>query len=107
MSDRPKLRLIPDDFVSVSAQPLLPLLLRLSHLGVAAFDINNCGFAFLVAEKVSLLHDKITALTQRNNVVTLHRLIKSETVFGKFALRTPASLRKPAVGVAESVGFFV
>ncbi len=91
--------------MAVSAQSLLPLLLRLSHLGVAALDINNCGFAFLVAEKVTLLNHKIPAPTQRNNVVTLHRLIKSKTVFGKFTLRAPASLRKPAVGVTKSVWF--
>ena len=98
-------RLVTDDFVAVSAQPFLPFLLRLSYLGVAAFDINNCGFAFLVAEKVTLLHHKIPAPTQRNNVVALHRLIKSEAVFGKFTLRSPTSLRKPAVGVTKSVRF--
>lgn len=93
--------------MSVSAQPLLPLILRLSYLGVAAFDINNCGFAFFVAEKVTFLNNKIPAPTQRNNIVTLHRLIKSEAVFGDFALRAPASLRKTAVGTAKSVGFIV
>ena len=98
-------RLVTDDFVAVSAQPFLPFLLRLSYLGVATFDINNFGFAFLVSEKVTLLHHKIPTPTQWNNVVTLHRLIKREAVFGKFALFAPASLRKPAVGVAESVRF--
>ena len=91
--------------MSVSAQSLLPLLLRLSYLAVAAFDINNCGSAFLVSEEIPLLHHKIPTPTQWNNVVTLHRLIKREAVFGKFALFAPASLRKPAVGVAESVRF--
>ena len=91
--------------MAVSAQTLLPLFLSLSHLGVAAFDINNCGFTFFVAEKVTLLHHKIATPTQRNNVVTLYRLIKGEAVFGKFALRTFASLGKPSVGVAESVRF--
>lgn len=97
--------LVTDDFIAVSAQTLLPLYLRLSHLGVAALDINNCGFTLFVAEKVTLLHHKIATPTQRNYVVTLHRLIKGEAIFGKFALRTPTSLGKPSVGVAESVRF--
>jgi len=42
----PKIRLIPDDFMAVSAQPLLPLFLLFRDLGVAALDINNCWLTF-------------------------------------------------------------
>ena len=91
--------------MSISSQPLLLNFLCIRDLGVAALDINNCGVTLFVAEKVTLLHHKIATPTQRNYVVTLHRLIKGEAIFGKFALRTPASLGKPSVGVAESVRF--
>ncbi len=99
--------LVPYDSMAVSAQSLLPLLLRLSHPRITSFNVNNRGFAFFVPEEIPILNHEIAASPQLHTIVASHRLLKCKAVFGDFALCAFTSLWEPAVGVAESEGFLV